>query len=319
MFQCCLDLFSSKTKDEDKETGFVSSVILPEPDTFMPNAAWDRIKDDQIQSFLIPMNHKSTIHRDKIRFVCISDTHTQIEKLTNFIPSGDVLLHAGNFTNTGQPEEIKQFNDFIGTLPHKCKIVIAGNQDLTFDDSMWNDEERMEQSFNLTMQTVKHVLEEENVFTIKGLLSNCIYLEDSLVNVCGLHIYGSPWIPEYCNSAFNLKRGGELLQKWNNIPDKTDIIVSHGPPLGYGDLTISKTHVGCLELLNTVQRRVKPKYHVFGHVREGYGIISDGFTTFVNSSTCTFSYTPSNAPVVFDLSIPKGHSKDELLELTATK
>ena len=58
---------------------------------------------------------------------------------------------------------------------------------------MWNDEERMEQSFNLTMQTVKHVLEEENVFTIKGLLSNCIYLEDSLVNVCGLHIYGSPW------------------------------------------------------------------------------------------------------------------------------
>lgn len=38
---------------------------------------------------------------------------------------------------------------------------------------------------------------------------------------------------------------------------------------GYGDLTISKTHVGCLELLNTVQRRVKPKYHVFGHVREG--------------------------------------------------
>lgn len=96
------------------ETGFVSSVILPEPDTFMPNAAWDRIKDDQMQSFLIPMNHKSPIHRDKIRFVCISDTHTQIENLTNFIPSGDVLLHAGNFTNTGQPEEIKQFNDFIG-------------------------------------------------------------------------------------------------------------------------------------------------------------------------------------------------------------
>lgn len=27
--------------------------------------------------------------------------------------------------------------------------------------------------------------------------------------------------------------------------------------------------VGCMELLNTVQRRVKPKLHVFGHIHEG--------------------------------------------------
>lgn len=27
--------------------------------------------------------------------------------------------------------------------------------------------------------------------------------------------------------------------------------------------------VGCMELLNTVQRRVQPKLHVFGHIHEG--------------------------------------------------
>jgi len=28
-------------------------------------------------------------------------------------------------------------------------------------------------------------------------------------------------------------------------------------------------HVGCVDLLNAVQLRVKPKYHIFGHIHEG--------------------------------------------------
>lgn len=46
----------------------------------------------------------------------------------------------------------------------------------------------------------------------------------------------------------------------------------------------------------------------------GYGIASDGRTTFINSSSCTVTYTPSNIPIVFDVPIPKGHSKDELVK-----
>lgn len=42
----------------------------------------------------------------------------------------------------------------------------------------------------------------------------------------------------------------------------------------------------CVELLTTVQQRVKPKYHVFGHVHEGYSITSDGKIIFINASTC---------------------------------
>jgi Icc-related predicted phosphoesterase len=38
---------------------------------------------------------------------------------------------------------------------------------------------------------------------------------------------------------------------------------------GHGDLTGGNNNVGCVELLNTVQKRVKPKYHVFGHIHEG--------------------------------------------------
>lgn len=53
------------------------------------------------------------------------------------------------------------------------------------------------------------------------------------------------------------------------IPVDTDILVTHTPPVGHGDLCCSGVRAGCVELLTTVQNRVKPKYHVFGHIHEG--------------------------------------------------
>ena len=40
---------------------------------------------------------------------------------------------------------------------------------------------------------------------------------------------------------------------------------------GRGDLAtmFRPTRAGCVDLLQTVQNRVKPKYHVFGHIHEG--------------------------------------------------
>ncbi|ELK16005.1 Metallophosphoesterase MPPED2 [Pteropus alecto] len=64
--------------------------------------------------------------------------------------------------------------------------------------------------------------------------------------------------------------------------------------------------VGCVELLNTVQRRVRPKLHVFGGIHEGYGIMTDGYTTYINASTCTVSFQPTNPPIIFDLPNPQG-------------
>ena len=68
-------------------------------------------------------------------------------KATNFtyfynflrsIPDGDVFLHTGDFTykkskDLTQLEQVIQFNNWLGTLPHKHKIVIAGNHEFSFD------------------------------------------------------------------------------------------------------------------------------------------------------------------------------------------
>ena len=47
----------------------------------------------------------------------------------------------------------------------------------------------------------------------------------------------------------------------------------------------------------------------------GYGVTSDGFTTFINASTCTRRYIPKNPAIVFDMTIPDGHNKEELLHV----
>ncbi len=66
-----------------------------------------------------------------IKFVCVSDTHGLCDRLV--VPDGDVLLHAGDFSNVGEPEIVEEFNEWLGRLPHPIKVVIAGNHDLSFD------------------------------------------------------------------------------------------------------------------------------------------------------------------------------------------
>ena len=47
--------------------------------------------------------------------------------------------------------------------------------------------------------------------------------------------------------------------------------------LGHGDLLkTGKRREGCLDLLEAVSTRPRPpRYHVFGHIHEGYGVDTD--------------------------------------------
>jgi len=143
-----------------------------------------------------------------MKLITISDTHGLHWSLD--IPDGDVLIHAGDLTDRGILEEVSEFNTFLGTLPHPHKIVIAGNHDLCFEDYRMDCEEA---------------------------LTNCIYLQDQEVTIDGVRFYGSPWQPWFYDWAFNLERGPEIRAKWDLIPEGTDVLITHGPPYGIGDLT----------------------------------------------------------------------------------
>jgi Icc-related predicted phosphoesterase len=205
-----------------------------------------------------------------IRLVAISDTHGLHRHLT--IPDGDILIHAGDITGHGQMEQVADFNDWLGTLPHRHKIVIAGNHDFCFEDQP-----------------------EETA----ALLTNCIYLFDEAITLDGLYFYGSPWQPWFFDWAFNLRRGPEIRAKWELIPPETDVLITHGPPLGYGDLTSHGECVGCADLLESVRQK-RPKLHIFGHIHEGYGMMQNEHTTFINASSCNLQYRPVQRPFVYD-------------------
>ncbi|KAL2094011.1 hypothetical protein ACEWY4_011323 [Coilia grayii] len=277
-----------------------SSAVLVDPYSTNPTQAFTRKQSRFLPphvKVVEPMPYDAPKPVGHTRFVCVSDTHSRTDGIQ--MPHGDVLLHTGDFTELGLPSEVKKFNDWLDSLPYECKVVIAGNHELTFDKDLMS--EMMKQD-HLRFPKLRHA-DYENV---QSLLTNCIYLQDSETTVNGFRIYGSPWTPWFCDWGFNLPRGQALLDKWNQIPEGIDILMTHGPPLGFGDLIPrGKQRVGCVELLNTVQRRVRPKLHAFGHIHEGYSIMTDGCTTFINSSTCTAMYQPTNPPVVFDLPNPQ--------------
>lgn len=194
------------------------------------------------------------------------------------VPNGDVLVVAGDITNRGNLNDVVNFSDWAKKLPHKHKIIIAGNHDFCFEDDRHD-------------QAVR-------ILTMQGL----IYLQDSEITIDGVKFYGSPWSPWFYDWAFNLHRGFEIREKWALIPKDTDVLITHGPIHGHGDMTDDGQMVGCTDLAETIQK-VQPEYHIFGHIHEGYGVTYDeGLDIkFVNASTCTRQYLPTNPPLEIEI------------------
>ncbi len=205
-----------------------------------------------------------------MRIVCISDTHSKHSQLK--IPDGDLLLHAGDATGRGGREEIGAFNAWLGSLPHRHKVIISGNHDFGFER---NPEAR-------------------------SWITHAVYLQDEEVTIEGLRIYGSPWQPWFFNWAFNLKRGPELAAVWAKVPAGIDVLLTHSPPLGVLDRLDTGEPVGCEELTKALTR-IRPKLHVFGHIHEAYGMVERDGIVYVNASSCNLKYRPVNPPVVVDL------------------
>lgn len=125
-----------------------------------------------------------------------------------------------------------------------------------------------------------------------------------------IKVYGSPWQPEFYGWAFNAQRGPEILAKWRLIPADVDILLTHGPPFGYGDTTSGGDRVGCLDLMNELTHRIRPRLHVFGHIHEGAGVWTHNYdpstttdiphrssTMLINACTCDLNYRPTHPPI----------------------
>ena len=177
---------------------------------------------------------------DPVRVVCVSDTHNSQPKL----PSGDILIHAGDLTQSGSYREMCDALSWLREQPFQHKIVIAGNHDTLLEASRADGERD-----SLDWGDITYL---ENSYSTLKLPSGRT-----------VKVFGSPHSPKHGNSTFQYPRG---LDVWTDIvPSDLDILVTHAPPKTHLDLGY-----GCEHLLRALWR-TRPTLHVFGHIHEGYG------------------------------------------------
>jgi Icc-related predicted phosphoesterase len=215
-----------------------------------------------------------------LRIICLSDTHGLHREVQ--VPDGDVLIHAGDVTNFFQPleksmEMLKGFNDWLGELPHRHKIVIAGNHDLVF---------------------------QEEPKKARTLLTNAHYLENSGIELESIRFWGSPITPVMETMAFATTNSAKTRAVWDKVPGNTDVLITHGPPYGTLDKNdILGRHHGCQHLISALLR-IKPKLHVFGHIHGGHGHeLAWGSTLLVNCAVVNTDRHLANPPTVVELTI----------------
>ncbi|KAK5105330.1 hypothetical protein LTS08_001607 [Lithohypha guttulata] len=200
-----------------------------------------------------------------IPITCISDTHSKFPRVP---PSGELLIHAGDLTNSGTLNSIQQTVDWLKSLQkpwpgsrdgYRYIVIIAGNHDSYMDERSRNahDTRTSKGSHGRKLDWGK-----------------IIYLQHGEVTLTfpgdrKLKIYGAPQIPK-CGGkdfAFQYERGRDA---WSDtVPDDVDILVTHNPPKWHLDIA-QNGGLGCEHELKEVWR-VKPTLHVMGHIHSGYG------------------------------------------------
>jgi hypothetical protein len=202
-----------------------------------------------------------------VRIVAVADTHLFHAELV--VPDGDVFVHAGDLCRGGDLDELREAADWIAGLPHRHKVIVAGNHDWAFV---------------------------HEPAAARSLFGDCVYLQDREVTLDGLRFYGSPWQPEYNDWAFNLPRGAALADVWARIPSGLDVLITHGPPDGIGDESPVGGRSGCADLRRRLEV-IAPRVHLFGHIHQDGGAWTIGTTLHANVTT----WECERQPTVIDL------------------
>jgi Icc-related predicted phosphoesterase len=220
-----------------------------------------------------------------VKLCCISDMHGYLPD----IQTSDILILAGDLCPWRDHSLAFQqlwlnsnFREWRRKQPVKSCVYISGNHDFIFEKNKFTNAD-------LAMLADKHWM---------------YYLEDSYTTVDGIKIWGSPWqLPFGLNWVFNTSED-KLRSIYSKIPNDIDIIVSHGPPYGYGDLSTYSNnygeHVGSRALLEKIIE-IQPRLVVTGHIHAAYGIYEVGLTKVINCAIVNDEYKLVRGPIYVEL------------------
>ena len=204
-----------------------------------------------------------------------SDTHGR----PFTVPPCDIFVHCGDMTAGGTIAEQLHFADFLRkTVQARYILIVPGNHDRMF----------------------QVLLDGEKYKDELGLDDRVHVLIDSGIEIEGKTFYGSPWTPPFFEWFF-MAEENTLKDFFTAIPQKLDMLITHGPPYGILDPGWKDSHAGSHALWEAVSQRAIT-HHVFGHLHGAGGrnmLVSN--THFWNVAGCDEAYRRVNDPVLIRL------------------
>ncbi|KAE8354730.1 Metallo-dependent phosphatase-like protein [Aspergillus coremiiformis] len=213
----------------------------------------------------------------KTRFLIISDTHGRKSLPLSDEPA-DVAIHCGDLTMGSTLDEFTATINLLKQINAPIKLVIAGNHDFTLDPPAFQDKIREAQR----LQDIDPLLIEKEYGydgQVRELFNHGDVKEKSgirlldegthyltLTNGASLTVYASPYTPSFGEWGFQYSAHDGHEFAIGNV----DLVMTHGPPRGVLDNTMSGRRAGCEHLFERVARS-RPRMHCFGHIHGSWG------------------------------------------------
>ena len=210
---------------------------------------------------------------------CFSDTHGyhHDQKLNEWFEDNpaDILVFAGDYQYNNDDDGVN-FMDWVMGLPYTHKVIIPGNHDgNALGLSVWLD-------------------------YMSGDFENLHFVIHDKINVLGLKFFCSAYSAKFGNWWFS-ENEDKLNQLYQQIPNDTDILITHGGAFRTLDRLETGENVGSTALKDRINNLPNLKAHIFGHIHESYGTyVYNGYDA-INCSFCNYRYNPVNMPILFEV------------------
>ena len=209
-----------------------------------------------------------------MKIVCISDMHERYGGLD--LPEGDILVCTGDFSDHAHSKDVERFNKWGNYIraeySFRHRLLVTGNHD----------------RFCLT-----------NPVEAATLLTNWTWLQANTIEIEAKIFHGISWQPWAWDDMW-AKTGKRFIPLYAQIPEKIDVLLTHGPPFGIRDQVLNGAFVGDKYLANRVLE-VRPQAHIFGHIHEAYGRTYQDGIEFINASICNIHGELTNAPIILEI------------------
>ncbi|OQU98472.1 hypothetical protein CLAIMM_04257 [Cladophialophora immunda] len=216
------------------------------------------------------MDSLPTFGSPVLRIVCTSDTHN--DDCRESVPHGDIFVHAGDMTDNGTLEEFQKAYDWIASLPHPVKIIVAGNHDLGLDQNhtaFSRDVLDLFTSENARAAGIQYL--DREVRTV----GYCVVPDQKHVPI---RVYGNPTQPDFLNMPYAFTYppfpSPASIEAWNSSPDRgraVNLWVMHSPPKDRLDAINIPGLSGCAAELGKIAG-ARPMLCVFGHYHFSWGV-----------------------------------------------